>query len=331
MKLVEIQANQFNELAQAEPNKSFHQTSNWGNFYSRLDYAPYYLGYIDEAGVYAALGLFLVKNGSIFDKRDAICPFGFLINYYDTKLVQDFTNDIKKFLSKKGASNLIINPNVNYITSRGNNDLLINKLLNIGYTKTKNNVIFTNKIEEIVKVKNIEDICLKAYVVDEDTSKLFKANINYKYLFETMGSLVKFIVCELDSDKSLQNLNASIEEAKSFIEMNNEDYKYFTKIENKKKAIETKQQYIDLINKAVSENGSNPLLAVTCLVQFNDKITQLFIDDKKDYEVFKTLEILNQKTLQTISELGYESFDGYIKNETSSKTDLIGEFTYRIK
>lgn len=331
MKLVEIKENQFNDLVAAEPNRSFYQTSNWGKFYAHLDYSVYYLGYIDNAGVYSALGLFLVKNGSFFEKKEAICPFGFLINYYDTKLVQDFTNDVKKFLSRKGASSLTINPNVNYITTRGNNDLLINKLINMGYTKTKNNVIYTNKIDEIEDVKNVEDVYVNAYVVDEDTSKLFKSNINYKHLFENMGSLIKFVVCELDSQKSLEKLTASVESSKAYIEMHKEDYKYFTKIENKTKAIEEKEKYIELINKAVSESGNNPLLAVTCLVSFNDKITQLFIDNKKDYEVFKTLEILKQKTLQTISKLGYESFDSYIKTDVSSKTDLIGEFSYRIK
>ena len=62
MKLAEIKPSQFNELAQDEPNKSFYQTSNWGSFYSSLDYSPYYLGYVDQSNIYSALGLFLVKK-----------------------------------------------------------------------------------------------------------------------------------------------------------------------------------------------------------------------------------------------------------------------------
>ena len=331
MKLVEIKPSQFNELAQAEPNKSFYQTSNWGSFYSSLDYSPYYLGYVDESNVYSALGLFLVKKGSFFERKHAICPFGFLINYYDTKLLKDFTNDVKKFLSKKGVGTLTINPNINYLTSRGNNDSLIKNMNDLGYEKTKNNVIYTTKIEEIKNVECIDDICISTYVVDKETDKLFKAGVNYKTLYESMGNLAKFVVCELDCNKSLEKLNAYINEANAFVEMHQDDYKYDDEIANRKKAIETKQEYIALINKLVSENGNNPLLALTCLVEFDNKITQLFIDHKKDYEVFNTLELLKQETLITINKLGYESFDGYIKNETSTKTDLIGEFTYRIK
>lgn len=331
MKLVEIQENQFNGLISSEPNKSFYQTSNWGNFYTRLDYSPYYLGYVDKNGVYGAYGLFLVKNGSLFSKREAICPFGFLINYYDTNLLKEFTNDVKKFLSKKGASSLIINPNVNYLTARGNNDLLIKNITNLGYEKTNNNFIYVNKIEELEKVKATEDICLKTYIVTDNTEKLFKANANYKYLFETMSSLAKFIVCELDVKQTLSNLKDSIAKANAYIEMHAEDFKYFKKIDNKKKDIADKQNYINLINKNTNENDDSLIIAVTCLIEYDNKVTQLFVDNKKDFEVFNTLDVLKFETLRTISKLGYESFDSYVKNDNSSKTELIGEFTYHIK
>lgn len=334
MKLVEIQPNKYNNLTILEPGVSFYQTANWGDFYSRLGYTTIYLGYVDSNDVYSALGLFLIKNGkSFFERKTAICPFGYLINYYDTKLLSDFTKDVKKYLSKKGVGELTINPNLGYLTSRGNNDLLIKNICSIGYKKTKANAYFTTPVEEADKVKATDDICLKTYVIEneEEAKKLFKASINYKHLYFSMGRLVKFVVCELDVNKSIDNLTKSITNAKEYLGMHSEDYKYATKNENKSKQIVEKQNYLDLLNRCLSENDKNPIIAVTCLVEFGGKLTKLFTDDKKEYQAFNTLQVLNAKTLETISKLGYESFDSYTANENSQKTDLIGEFTYHIK
>lgn len=331
---MEINPIEFNELACSEPNNSFYQTSNWGEFYSNLKYSPIYIGYKDDKNVYSALGLFLLtKKESLFSSREAICPFGFLINYYDTKLVESFTKDLKKFLSKKGVGTLTINPNVPYITSRGNNDLLIKNLEKLGYAKTKNNCVYTVKIDEIANPNIIDGTVLKAYEVtdDEGRQKLFKTNTNYKNLYEAMGDLVKFVVCEMDVNKSIENLTKSIEEGKHYIEIHQDDFKYDTRRENKAKLINDNQKYLELLNKCKNELGDSPLLAVTCLIEFNHKIYKLFTDDKKDYALFNALEVLNDRTLKTICWLGYDSFDCYTACDDAQKTELIGEFTYRIK
>lgn len=334
MKLVEISPIEFRELVSSEPNKSFYQTLNWGNFYNNLNYSPIYIGYKDDNNVYSALGLFLIaEKESLFSSRKAICPYGFLINYFDNKLLSDFTSDLKKYLSKKGVGQLVINPNVTYLTSRGNNDLLIKNLTKLGYIKTSNNSYYTVKIDKIEKSNSIDDIYFQTYKVDKDdkAQKLFKTNINYKYLYDSMSDMAKFIVCEIDINKSIDKLNESIIDAKHFIEIHIDDYKYDEKREDKAKSIEEKENYIRLLNKCKKELGGTPLLAVTCLIEFNNKITRLFTDDKKDYSAFNALDVLNEKTLQTISELGYDAYDCYTANDSYQKTELIGEFTYRIK
>lgn len=327
MKLVEIQPNKYNDLSLSEPGISFCQTSNWGSFYSRLGFDCVYLGYVDDANVYSALGLFIIKKAeSFFAKKTATCPFGYLINYYDTKLLKDFTNDVRKYLSKHGVGQLTINPNLTYITPRGNNDLLIKNMESLGYKKTSNKSIYQTKIKEIEKPKVTEDIYLKTYTVEDRDNKLFKNNANYRYLYQTMGNMAKFVVCEIDTKKSIDALNESINEAKQFIEIHQDDYKYNEKISNKKQAIESKEYLLSLINNLQDEC----VLAVSCLIEFNNKITQLFVDDKKDYAVINSTEMLQYQVLEMINKLGYESFESYIPFSDSSKTELIGEFTYRI-
>lgn len=333
MKLVELQPNKYNDLVVSEPGASFYQTANWGDFYSRLGYTPIYLENIDEANVYSAFGLFLIKNAkSIFERKTAIRPFDYLINYYDTKLLKDFTADVKKYLSKKGVGKLNINPNILNTTQRGNNELLIKNICSLNYKKTKANTYYTTQIGEIAKAKALEDISLKTYVIEkqEDENKLFKTNINYKHLYYAMGRLAKFVVCELNVNDSIAKLNESINSAKYFIEIHKEDNKYNAKIENKNRIINEKQNILNLLNKCLRENGENPILAFSCLIEFNNKLTVLFTDSKNEYQILNILQVLNAKTIETISKLGYKPIDSYTANENSKKIDLIGEFTYRI-
>ena len=327
MKIVQLDPAKFNELAKSEPSASFYQTTYWGEFYANLGYTPIYLGYKDDHDEYYALGLFLLnKAKGLFSRKTAICPFGFLINYFDTKLLEEFTKVIKSFLFKKGVGELIINPNVKYLTTKGDNRLIVEKMEKIGYKKTKNNFIYETKIDDIPNIKNKDNIYLSAYEIDNETSKkLFSTNANYKNLYETMGRLVKFVVCEIDSDKTIAELKKAIAEAKNYIEIHADDYKYDNKRANKQKMIVEKQEILDLLNK-----NENPILAVTCLIEYNNKIYQLFIDDKKEFRNINTLEFLNEKTLKTIARLGYTSYYSFSETTNSEKIELIGEFSYHI-
>ena len=331
MKLVEINPQDFNNLAITEPNTSFYQTSNWGNFNINLGYSPIYLGYVDDANMYYALTMILIKKGSSFiSKKQALCPGGFLINFYDIELVKQFTLDIKKYISKKGVSELIISPNLTYLTKKGNNDLLIQNLKQIGYEKTKNCSRYTTYISTIPSSKNTEDIYLKSYVVEDNFDRLFKINSNYKNIFQNMGDYAKFIVCELDLNKSITSLNKGITDAKEFIEMHQYEFKYKKKVEKKKLAITQKQDLLALLDKLAKGRDENPILAVTCMIEYNKKVTLLFLDDKKEYRVLNTLKILNERVLKTISQSGYECFDTLKEYNNSTITELIGEFTLRV-
>lgn len=333
MKLVEIKPNEFNELAQSEPNISFYQTTNWGEFYKNIGYQPLYIGYVDEHNIYCALALILIKNKeSFFSRKTALCQYGYLINYYDTELLKNFTLDLKKFLSKKGIGQITINPNVAYLTSRGNNELLIKNISNIGYKKTKNNSLFVTKIENIPEVKIDEDVYLETYVIENNNqeAKLFKENHNYKNLYDAMRRYVKFVVCELDTNRSINELNNKLNNAKTYIELHKEEINNDV-LDSNRKLVAEKQPLLDLLNKYAHDNTESNLLAVTCFVEFNNKATILFTDSKKDYSVLNAVDLLNSKTLETLSKLGYESFESYIETKTSQKIDLIGEFTYQVK
>lgn len=331
MKLIELMPEEFDRLAITEPNANFYQTSSWANFYSNLGYSPLYIGYCDDNNMYSAFAMLLVKNGSfLLSKKTAICPGGFLTNYHDDEALNNFAKDLRKYLSKKGIKELVIRPNINFLTRKGNNELLISNLKELGYEKTNNSLSYSVHIDEIPSYEDIEDVFLKAYVVEDNFEKLFKINSNYKNINMYMNKYAKFVVCELDLDRSISSLRASIVELETFVEMHQDEFKYANEVKSKKEIIAQKQSIFVLLNNLSKENDHNPILAITCLIEYNKKITQLFVDDRKEYRVLNTLDLLNEKTQKTISQAGYKYFDVLQENNSTTTTEQIGEFTLRV-
>lgn len=329
MKLVELQANEFDTLSNTEPGSTFFQTSSWAKFYSHLDYEPLYIGYLDDNNIYTGFALLLVKKKKgIFAKSEAICPLGFLINYYDTGLLKSFAYDLNKYLSKKGINKLTISPNVAFDTPRGNNEKLINDLKSIDFNFVKNNIIYTTNVSKIDKYKQKNNISFNAYVASKDElSDVFKLNPNYKYLYEAMPNATRFIICKLDDRKSTDNINATIDKESPYINKHEDNANKAEEVAAKKAIINENYNLLHLVEKCVKENGNNPIISVACLVEYANKINQLFLDERNGYEIFNSLDCLNDKMAQTISELGYTSFDSFKEYPNSTKTKLIGEFT----
>lgn len=329
MNIVEIKPDTFDELVLSEPNSTFFQSSNWANFYTNLGYNPLYIGYEDEHHTYQALAMILVEQGaSLFNKKAAICPFGFLINYFDTALLNDFIKKLKKFLNKKNINKLTINPNVRYSSGKINNDLLIKNLEKSDFKKTKDNSYYNTEIILINEAEKVEDITIRIRNVDSNDG-LFVSNTNYNNLNKAMENKAHFIVAELDCEKTLNKLNKSVENLSKYIEMHQDDYQYDKKVQTRKIKLEEKQKILFLVNKM--KNEGNYLLAVTCLIEYNNTITQLFQEFKDAAEVFNTAEILQEQVLKTITSLGYDCYDSFTENTDSVKIDLIGEFTYQVK
>lgn len=329
MKIIEISPQQYNEISFAEPNTSFYQTSYWANYNTNLGYKPLYIGYIDKNNMYSAMAMILVKKPSLLSKKIAFCPFGFLINYYDKQLLTSFTKDLNKYLSRKGIKTLTINPYVPYNTNKGNNDLLINDLKQLGYIKKQENFIYNIPISE--KIKLSEDICVDTYEIKDATDTLLNSNDEYKQLYNAFGNNIKFIVCKLDSEHSINKLKATINDGKASskqienVEINNK------KISNNKIKIENAQNKLALLEDYINNPNTNSILGITCLINYANRVTRLFTKISDDCYFVDTEKYLNKATYKYVAKLGFDSFYSVAQTNNCQKIDLIGEFTCTIK
>jgi len=107
MYIKELTTEEFNTFTDNFMYSSIYQTSEYGLVMNTQNYNSMFLGLIDDNKVVAA-SLILIEKLNMF--KYAYAPKGFLIDYDNEFLVQEFTNQIKDYLGKKKIIAIKINP-----------------------------------------------------------------------------------------------------------------------------------------------------------------------------------------------------------------------------
>ncbi len=174
MKIKEIDAKTFNEFASKHVLKNFYQTGEYGRLMAHSEFQVMYIGaYVDNTIV--AGSLILHKSIGI-NMKYGYAPRGFLLDYYDKPLLNEFTKKVKDFFFKKSFAFIKINPEITFaqvdlnektkiINSKSRE--LIMELKEMGYDKLKDNLYFESQLPKFTPV-----IYLPTYdssVIDEKT------------------------------------------------------------------------------------------------------------------------------------------------------------------
>lgn len=162
MKVKEIDKDTFSEFANNHILKNFFQTKEYGTLMTKSVYSVMYIGgYKEDKLVAASLILYKSIAPSI---KYGYAPRGFLIDYYDTDLLKEFTKKVKDFFFTKAFAFIKINPEVTYATVDFKNkkkvinsksENLINTLKEIGYDKLKDNLYFESLLPKYTPVINL--------------------------------------------------------------------------------------------------------------------------------------------------------------------------------
>lgn len=151
MKIVELQADEFEIFVSTFPYKNFYQTKQYGMLMNRHQFNDYYLGLEDESGKIVAGTLILVKRGA-FGYKWGYCPRGFLIDFKNISLLENFTTLLKEYLRKRNFMYITLDPIIIYkshdnkgeITPLVDNSSIYNKLIELGYEHGGFNLNFEN-------------------------------------------------------------------------------------------------------------------------------------------------------------------------------------------
>ena len=198
MQMVLLDESKFDNFAYNHPNKSFYQTSNYGKMMSKQGHNSYYLGLVDDFNNGKAATLLIVKNETSDRRKMGYAPRGFLIDWNDTELVKEFTENLKSFLLKRNFTYVKIDPLIIYKEYNTNLetenvwDTFISKLQSFGYVHLGyNDEQETNNLRwnSLVKLnKNINE--LYNSLSKEGRKKIFEANYNGNKVY--VGSKTDF-------------------------------------------------------------------------------------------------------------------------------------------
>ncbi|MBE6155984.1 MAG: aminoacyltransferase [Firmicutes bacterium] len=153
---------EFEDFSKKHRFSNYHQTLNYALLKSENDYEYELIGYVDNNQIYAA-ALVLVKliDGYLY----AYVPEGFLIDYSNIELLQNFTNDLYKYYKKESVIFIKINPPITiatinpktHIKTYTNNTSIIDNLKKCGYTKLDDNIYFESVLPRITAIVNIDN------------------------------------------------------------------------------------------------------------------------------------------------------------------------------
>lgn len=141
MKLVNLSKEEFKKFADNHEQITFHQTEEWANLKKVNNWKAYYIGLQDKKKIVAG-ALLLAKTLPIIKKKMFYSPRGFLIDYTNKELLEEFTIELKKFIKKENGIFVKIDPFVEYqehdnngeIVEDGyNNKVAVNNLKSLGY------------------------------------------------------------------------------------------------------------------------------------------------------------------------------------------------------
>lgn len=202
----ELTKEEFNIFASTYKDKSLYQSSYYGDFMSKEGYKALYLGLSNDSGIIAATLVLVLSSTSL---KYGYIPKGFLIDYSDISLLDIFTKELKKYLSKKDIVAVKLNPMIvkniydnqyNLVNSNNEYNHLLDNLNRCGYTHLGYNKAFESllpRYEAIIpiskdKFKDFSNLTkkfrTKARSAEVKGVRIYKGNIDdINYLYENLN------------------------------------------------------------------------------------------------------------------------------------------------
>lgn len=161
MNIKEMSIAEFKEFVSSHFIGNFHESINYAMIKAEEGYDYEFISYGGDEIVGAALILYKKIGGYYY----GYSPRGFLIDYSNTFLLEDFTKKIKDFYEKKNFVFIKINPEIaiaklNKKTMNfeyNENYRIVDNLIRCGYKKLKDNMNFESLLPRVNAIINLDE------------------------------------------------------------------------------------------------------------------------------------------------------------------------------
>lgn len=149
MNLRILSIEEFSDFQKNHPLSNFYQTINYAMLMAEVGYDYDLIGLVDSNNTILAASLVLIKPIGI-KCFYGYAPRGFLIDYDNTYLIKEFTDQLKKYYYEKNVIFIKLNPYLpigeintkNYLITYNENKNIIEALTQNGYKKLSDNLYF---------------------------------------------------------------------------------------------------------------------------------------------------------------------------------------------
>lgn len=289
---------EFQDYTQNSKYNNFHQSINYAFLKSEEGYEYELIGYVDNEKIYAAaLVLVQLLNGYLY----AYVPEGFLIDYNNYELLENFTNDLYNWYKKDGITFIRINPRIpiakvdlNTLNPIYNNNFkLIESLKKCGYIKIDDTLYFDSILPRFDAIINLNDFNIMK--VNKNTRNKIKKSIRKGLNFEksnsqSMNILYKFIKNKIHKDMFHYSDYYNI-----FSKDNAVDY-FLVSIDNEKLILNTQKAYEKELEK--NEILNQKILKFPSNKNINKKMNsdKALLSYKNDIAIANKYILKNEKT-----------------------------------
>lgn len=134
MNFIELNAKEYSEFIKTNPLNNFLQSPKMDLVANQKGQNVYYVGIKKDKKILCGARLIAINNR--FNKKIFYSPRGLIIDYNDKKLLEKFTQELKKYIKKKNGYILHIDPNILYKQRDINGNLVEHGFDNSNVIKT---------------------------------------------------------------------------------------------------------------------------------------------------------------------------------------------------
>ncbi len=297
MEFVTLTEDEFLKFSLDYPHTSFFQMPLWGEVKKDNGWTSYYVGLKDNDHVVAAT-LLLSKRIKFF-KNMFYAPRGFLIDYDNFELLEQFTKGIRDFLKDKNALFLKINPYIDYqertvdgeIVPGTAKDSLMNKLKELGFVH--NGFYIDQDSKTDLEPRWISVLDLDSIETIDDAYKNMRSSTKWR-INNSRKNALEIIEADTDNLFEFKNLMKHTAERREFVDRPLSYYQNMFRVLKQKdlvKVLLVKIHFNDLLDssrKSLEEN--------------NQKIQELQDNSRKEKQL-KELNLEHDRLVEKIKVL----------------------------
>lgn len=239
MKIVELEKQDFIDFCSCNPQALFFQSPYWIEIKEQNGWSGKILGVKEDGKIIVATVLLFKSIKGII--KFAYAPRGFLMDYENFDLLDEFTKEIKEYLKKQNVAFLKINPYVDYqlrdihgnIIDGTKNDALMEKLKSLGYKHYGFYVDMDEKKD--LEPRWISVLDIKGKTIDE-LFKTFRSGTKWG-----INNSKKNFITLIEADESnlieFKNLMKHTAERREFVDRPLSYYQEMFKVLNRENAV----------------------------------------------------------------------------------------------